>query len=215
MQSEQYPVLSASDPAALRRAAAALRNGRVGAFPTDTVYGIGAAIQSWEGIAQIYALKGRAIEKAIPILIADFEQLDLVATEVPPGASRLIRAFWPGALTVVLPRHARVPREIAPGKDTVGVRMPAHGAVRELVRLSGDPIACSSANISGLPAAESAAAVAEQFPQGLAFILDGGISTTGVPSTVVDFTGPAAPRILREGAIPRSQLDAVLGSRLA
>ncbi|MDB5075849.1 MAG: putative translation factor, partial [Chloroflexi bacterium] len=177
-------VFPAFDSAALRRAADALRAGQVLAFPTDTVYGIGADVLSTAGIARIYALKGRATEKAIPILISDFEQLDRVAAEVPPSAARLIQAFWPGALTVVLPRHARVPGEIAPGKDSIGIRMPAHPIVRKLIGLAGGPIACSSANLSGMPAAESAAAVAEQFPTGLALILDGGPSNSGVPSTV-------------------------------
>jgi L-threonylcarbamoyladenylate synthase len=189
-----------------------MAQGGLAAFPTDTVYGIGTAYNSKLGIGRIYALKGRAMEKAIPILISSLGQLDQLAQRVPDAALALAERFWPGALTIVLVRNDSVLPEIAPDRDTVGIRMPGHPYTLELIAKTGAPVACSSANRSGQSPALTAAAVAGQCPEGLEIILDGGPSTIGKPSTVVDFTAGGAPRVLRDGAISRQALADVIGA---
>jgi L-threonylcarbamoyladenylate synthase len=196
-------------------AAEAMLQGRLVAFPTDTVYGIGTAFDSVDGIARLFEAKGRSREKAIPVLIAGIEQLDLLCEHLPGGALALSNYFWPGALTMVLPRRPSVPQDLAPGLTTVGVRMPADALTRGLIASTGRPLACSSANLSGAAPALSAAQVAAYFPQGLDLILDGGAAAIGTPSSVVDFTMPDRPRLLREGAITRVALAKVLGAFLA
>jgi L-threonylcarbamoyladenylate synthase len=188
--------------------------GGIVAFPTDTVYGIGTAFDNVKGIAKIFEAKGRSSEKAIPVLIATIEQLDLLSERLPGGALALANYFWPGALTMVVARRSTVPQELAPGRTTVGVRMPAHALTRDLITVAGRPVACSSANASGSAPALTAAEVAAYFPEGLDLILDGGVAAIGTPSTVVDFTIPDRPRLLREGAISRSALATVVGAAL-
>ena len=209
------PILQAANLHAQQMAAQAMLEGRLVAFPTDTVYGIGTAYDNIIGIARIFASKGRTGEKAIPILIATLEQLDALTERLPGGAVALANYFWPGALTLILARRSGVPQELAPGRTTIGVRMPAHELTRDLIAVTGRPLACSSANLSGASPALSAAQVAAYFPVGLDFILDGGTTAIGTPSTVVDFTTPARPRLLREGAISRAALATVLGASLA
>jgi L-threonylcarbamoyladenylate synthase len=207
----QPPILPVTASEARQKAARAMRAGGLVAFPTDTIYGVGAAYNSAEGVARIFALKGRSADKAIPILIASIEQLDLVTEQLPGVAAALATYFWPGALTMVLARRAGVLAEIAPGRETIGVRMPAHPLTLELIRETGLPLACSSANRAGEPPALSAQAVALQFPAGLDLILDGGPAAIGTPSTVIDFSLSDRPRVLREGAITRAALATVLG----
>jgi L-threonylcarbamoyladenylate synthase len=210
----RQPILQTQDRNARALAAAALRRGGLVAFATDTVYGIGTASDSRNGIQRLYALKGRNPEKALPILIADQGQTADVAGELPDEAERLMRAFWPGALTLVVQRNEALLPELAPGLDTIGVRLPDRDDLRSLIRLVGSPIACSSANLSGMPAATSAIEVARQFPTGLDFILDGGASVDGQPSTVVDVSRAGHPRVLRDGAISRAKIAQVLGIAL-
>jgi L-threonylcarbamoyladenylate synthase len=212
MSSNPTPILQAANTHAQQMAAQAMLDGGLVAFPTDTVYGIGTAYDSMSGIARIFEAKGRASEKAIPVLIASIDQLDMLAERLPGGAVALANYFWPGALTLILARRSGVPLELAPGRTTIGVRMPAHATTRELIAITGKPLACSSANLAGASPALSAAQVASYFPHGLEMILDGGAASIGTPSTIVDFTSPARPRLLREGAISRSALATVLGT---
>ena len=192
----------------------AMTEGRLVAFPTDTVYGIGTVFDSVVGVARIFEAKGRPSEKAVPVLIATIDQLDMLVESLPGGALALANYFWPGALTMVVARRPEVPRELAPDRATIGVRMPAHALTRDLIGLTGKPVACSSANTSGASPALSAAQVASYFPEGLDLILDGGTASIGTPSTVVDFTVPNRPRVLREGAISRTALATILGASL-
>ena len=199
--------LPADDPAALPRAVELLKQGELVAFPTDTVYGVGALVDNSQAIAQLYAVKGRTEEKAIPILLSDPAQLELVTLDASEMALRLARRFWPGALTLVLPKHPSLPEEIST-QPTVGVRMPDHPVALGLMRLSG-PLAVTSANLSGGANAVTAQEVLEQLGGRIPLILDGGQTPGGSPSTVVDCTG-AEPRILRQGPISLKEIYKVL-----
>jgi L-threonylcarbamoyladenylate synthase len=190
--------------------AGAMREGAVAAFPTDTVYGLGTFVFSRAGIARLYALKIRSAEKALPVLIADPGDISRVAASVSSQALNVIAWFWPGPLTLVLPRHPDIPSDVAPGRDGIGVRLPNHDLTRRLIRAVGAPLATSSANLSGSPPAGDAHAVLDAFLTGLAAVLDGGPAPGGVVSTVLDLTDPSRPTVLREGAISKFALEDVL-----
>jgi L-threonylcarbamoyladenylate synthase len=184
-------------PTQLDLAAQLLREHRLVAFPTDTVYGLGTLAFDGPTVLKLYVAKERPPEKAIPILIADLADLDQVARDVPPIAYRLIEAFWPGALTIVAPKQPRIPIEVST-TNTVAVRMPDLELVRDLMRLTG-PLAVTSANRSAGPNPRTAQEVLDQLAGRIDAIVDGGQTPGGVPSTVVDCT-QAAPVILRAGA---------------
>ena len=191
------PILPASDPRALHAAAEALRRGDLVVMPTDTVYGV-AALPRTDAIARLYHAKGRPEHKAIPVLVGEKAHLARVTAALPPCADRLAACFWPGALTIVMPKHPDLPAALSP-YPTVGVRMPAHPLALALLRLTG-PLAVTSANRSGQPPARTAAEAAAQLGNAVAVILDAGPAPGGQPSTVVDCT-VASPRILRAGPI--------------
>ena len=198
------------DTRSLRTAAALLRRGELVAFPTETVYGLGANALDARAVTKIFAAKGRPTDNPIIVHVSDQKMLRKVAGPLPAHAKRLIAEFWPGPLTLVLSKKSLVPSLVTAGLDTVAVRMP-EGVARELVHLAGVPIAAPSANVSGRPSPTTAGHVAEDFPD--VFVLDGGSTKHGVESTVVAL-GP--PRILREGAIPGDLLRKVLpGLQLA
>lgn len=197
------------DPATLTRAAELLRGGELVAFPTDTVYGVGAICWNEAAVAKLYTAKLRSLDKAIPILLADVSDLALVARDLPDMAVKLGNAFWPGALTLVVPKAERVPPEVTSGGDTVAVRIPNHDLTRALIRLAGAPLATTSANLSGGPSPVTAQEVAAQLAGRIPLIIDGGPCPGGAASTVVDVTGPA-PRILRPGPIAEADILAVL-----
>jgi L-threonylcarbamoyladenylate synthase len=197
-------VLSINNPTALAYALDVLTTGGLAAFPTDTVYGLGALVHDEEAVERIYEVKGRGIEKAIPVLIADTADLAKVASGVGQMAQRLAERFWPGPLTLVVPRHASVPDAVS-ATATVGVRIPKYEPVRELFRLSG-PMAVTSANLSGQSSPSTAAEVLAQLDGRIPLILDGGPTGGGLPSTVVDCLGNT-PLILRQGPI---SLDEIL-----
>lgn len=185
-------------PDQLSVAAQLLLERKLVAFPTDTVYGLGTLAFDGPTALQLYVAKARPPEKAIPILIADNADLDLVATDVPPIAYQLMARFWPGALTLVVPKLPSVPMEVS-ASETVAVRIPNHDLVRALIRLTG-PLAVTSANRSTGPNPRTAQEVLDQLSGRIDAILDGGATPGGVPSTVLDCT-QAMPRILRAGAL--------------
>jgi L-threonylcarbamoyladenylate synthase len=187
-------------PAALRTAAARLRRGLLVAFPTETVYGLGANALDEKAVAKIFKTKGRPADNPVIVHVSDQKMLRKVARRVPPLAKKLIKRFWPGPLTLVLSKKSLVPSLVTAGLDTVAVRMP-DGLARDLVRLAGVPIAAPSANRSGRPSPTTAAHVAEDFPN--LFVLDGGLTAYGLESTVLAFD---PPRILRHGAITEEDL---------
>ncbi len=200
-------ILPASDPAALRQAMEILRRGDLVAFPTDTVYGVGALVGDAPAISRLYLVKGRGSEKAIPILLGDPAELDQVAIGVNEMARRLAARFWPGPLTLVVPKLPSLPAELS-AQPTVGVRMPDHPVALALMRQTG-PLAVTSANLSGAANAVTAQQVLEQLGGRIPLILDGGKTPGGRPSTVVDCTG-LEPRILRAGPISLQEIRKTL-----
>ncbi len=201
-------LLSAGEPASLRSAASALADGDVVAVPTDTVYGLAADPTQPEAVARLFALKGRPEDVPLPVLVAGPEQLALVVGELEVAAADLAERFWPGPLTLVVPRRAAFTVDLGgppAARRTVGVRRPDHPVVVALCELLG-PLAVTSANRHGAPPATTPAQVESAFAgsDGLAYVLDGGLCD-GIPSTVVECRGPAS-RCLREGAISRDLL---------
>jgi L-threonylcarbamoyladenylate synthase len=180
-----------------------LKNGGLVAFPTDTVYGLGALAFDNEAIESIYKAKNRPIEKAIPVLIADVNDLEMVADEVPDMARILAARFWPGPLTCIVPKKQTLPRAVS-ATATVAVRIPDHREARALLRAAG-PMAVTSANISGHQSPVTAQQVYEQLSGRIPLILNGGVTPGGVPSTLVDCTG-MQPNIMREGPISLEDL---------
>jgi L-threonylcarbamoyladenylate synthase len=201
-------LLSIDHPRALGNAVEVIESGGVIAFPTDTVYGIGVSAFNEYAVEKIYRVKGRSILKAIPVLIADPEDLKQITSQPNPTASKLIQEFWPGALTLVLKLGPDLPINLSPS-NTIGIRLPDHDLTRELLRATG-PLATTSANHSGQPSALTASEVLAQLGGKIDLILDGGPAPGGQASTVLDCSG-AQPRILREGPISwetiRSLLD--------
>ncbi|MCK5577798.1 MAG: threonylcarbamoyl-AMP synthase [Dehalococcoidales bacterium] len=191
----------------VERGVAILRRGGIVAFPTDTVYGLGVSAYNEPAVKRLYRLKQRPEARSLPILVADMVQMTEVAGVLPPVARKLADSFLPGALTLVLPRSARVPDVITGGK-TVAVRIPAHPVAIALIRGLGSPIVGTSANLSGRPSALTAEEVYSQFGDRLGLVIDGGRCPGGRESTIVDVTGEK-PRVLREGAISRQQLEQV------
>lgn len=189
-------------------AARAIARGGVIAFPTDTVYGLGANLWQAPAMAALYALKARPDEKALPVLMAEREDWARVATAAPEAARRLMEAFWPGALTIVLPRRPDVPDAVGPLTDTIAVRVPDHAALRRVLACTG-PLASSSANPSGHPSLSDDESVRAALGHGLALLLTGGALPPRPPSTVVVATGPE-PIIVRQGAISAEEITRVL-----
>jgi len=187
-----------------------LQSGGLVAFPTDTVYGLGASAFDDAAIKKIYVAKNRPVEKAIPILIADMEDLEKVAEYVPPKARILAEHFWAGALTILVPKKKTLPLSVS-ATSTVAVRIPNHPEARALLRVVG-PMAVTSANISGGENPSTAQKVYAQLNGRIPLILDGGKTQGGVPSTLVDCSGEK-PVILREGLITLDELTAALDPR--
>lgn len=203
--------LCQADDASIRRAAALLRAGELVAFPTETVYGLGADALNGEAAARIFAAKGRPADNPLIAHIAGESGLaGLIAGEPCACARALMRAFWPGPMTLIFPKSPRVPREVTAGLDTVAVRMPSHPVARALIRAAQTPIAAPSANRSGRPSPTTAAHVLEDMEGRIPLILDGGPCEVGLESTVVDVTG-ARPRILRPGGVTLEMLEGVVG----
>jgi L-threonylcarbamoyladenylate synthase len=196
-------------PETLAEAARILRAGGLVAFPTETVYGLGANALDAGALARIYEAKQRPANDPIIAHIARAEQLDQLARDIPPAARQLADVFWPGALTLVLKRAPGVPDTIAAGRDTVAVRMPAHPLARALLQAVDLPIGAPSANTFTRPSATTAAHVLEDLDGRIDLVLDGGPTPIGVESTVLDLTGPA-PVVLRPGGVTLEDLQAVL-----
>ena len=200
-------ILPTDKDESISRALEILKHGGLVAFPTDTVYGVGALAFDEKAVESIYAAKDRPIEKAIPILIGGPEDLDKVTAEVPPIAAKLAAHFWPGPLTLVIPKHPNLPVVVS-ASPTVGVRVPDHPVARALLRAAG-PMAVTSANISGQASPKNAEEVSRQLNGRIPLILDGGETPGGVPSTVVNCLG-TEPVILREGPVTFKDIQFVL-----
>ena len=201
-------VLSA-DETAIRRAIQVLKGGGLVAFPTDTVYGVGAHAFMPKAVEKLYTAKIRPRDKAIPILLAGVEDLALVAEEIPEVAWELMERFWPGGLTLVLPKKAAVPDMVTAGQPNVAVRVPDHPVPRALIEGLGAPLAATSANLSGHPSPITAEEVRAELGGRIELILDGGRCPGGIPSTVLDLTADP-PAILRRGAVAAEEIKAIL-----
>lgn len=199
------------DDQAISRAVEALEGGGLIVFPTDTVYGVGASVRRADGVGRLYHAKGRPLERAIPVLVSGSESVDELVQTVDDASRRLMGAFWPGPLTIVLPAAEWLPDEIVRGTGNVGLRMPDHPVALELIRRSGGALATTSANRSGERETRNAADADAEIGERVDLVLDAGTAPGGVPSTVVWIDSDGAIEILREGVIPREDLLRALG----
>lgn len=199
----------APTPANLRRLAAALRRGELVAIPTETVYGLAAHALDARACQEIFKAKRRPANDPLIVHVSDLAAAEALA-HFNPAARRLARRFWPGPLTLVLPKKPHVPGIVTSGGPTVAVRAPAHPLARRLLRLARVPLAAPSANLFGYISPTTAAHVLDGLGRRIPHILDGGTCTVGVESTVLDMTDPAKPRVLRPGAITAAQLEKFL-----
>ncbi|MBI2287995.1 MAG: threonylcarbamoyl-AMP synthase [Chloroflexi bacterium] len=197
----------------IERGITILKQGGIVAYPTDTIYGLGACASLPQAVERIYQVKARPRNMPLPLLLADIAQITEVADPVPPVAWKLIQRFLPGALTIVLPKSDSVPDNITAGGNTVAIRIPAHPVPLALIKGLGTPIIGTSANLSGQPNPLTAAEVYSQLGDKIDLIIDGGRCPGGRESTIVDVTGETCV-ILREGAISREELERVCGNIL-
>ena len=203
--------LSLEIQAQIEQGIAILKRGGIVAYPTDTVYGLGASASLPQAVQRIYKVKERPQNMPLPLLLADTSQVTKFAESVPVVAWDLIRRFMPGALTIVLPKSSLVPDFITAGGITIAIRIPAHPVPVALVEGLGTPIVGTSANLSGRPSPLTAEEVYSQLGDRVDLIIDGGRCPGGKESTIVDVTGET-PVMLREGAISREELEQVCGN---
>lgn len=199
-----------SQKAELQKAGEILRAGGLVAFPTETVYGLGANGLDGDACAKIYDAKGRPSDNPLILHVANRSMVDQIAAVIPPMAEKLMAAFCPGPITLIMKRRSIVPDRITGGLSTVGIRMPENDVARAMIKEAGVPVAAPSANISGRPSPTTAESVARDMDGRIPLILDGGACHFGVESTIVDCTGSKAV-ILRPGAVTREMLAELLG----
>ena len=209
MKTQVLPVTQES----IALAAELLQKGELVALPTETVYGIAADARNGEAVRKIFEAKGRPQDNPLIVHIYGMEMLQGVVSEVPERAKKLAKAFWPGPLTMVMPRGPEVSDVTCAGLDTVGVRMPSHPVVQAVIKASGVAFAAPSANLSGKPSPTNAQDTLADMNGRLPLILDGGESAVGVESTVVAVTGDH-PMLLRPGYVTKEQMEAVLGEEV-
>src|SRR5579872_2410044 len=195
---------------AIDRAAELLRAGRLVAFPTETVYGLGAKALSAEAVARIFAAKGRPAYNPVIVHVSDAGAAQELVADWPDIADRLAAAFWPGPLTLVLPKSLLVPDEVTAGSQTVAVRVPSHAVALALLRAAGAPVAAPSANRSMLLSPTTAEHVLEGLDGRIDAVLDAGPAPGGIESTVIGLAD-SPPRLLRPGLISPAQIEAVIG----
>lgn len=199
----------AADPESIQEAGRLLKAGQLVVFPTETVYGLGANALDPAAVQRIFDAKGRPADNPLIVHVAALEAAKRLTASWPPLADRLARVFWPGPLTLVLPRAANVPDAVTAGLDSVALRVPAHPIAQAVLRAAGVPIAAPSANTSGRPSPTTAQHAEADFGDKVPLILDGGPATVGLESTVVSLLGDK-PVLLRIGAIPREALQRVV-----
>ncbi|MES0359916.1 MAG: L-threonylcarbamoyladenylate synthase, partial [Anaerolineales bacterium] len=197
-------LIRSDNPVALQHALDVLSNGGLIAFPTDTVYGLAALPSKTEYIERLYIAKGRESTRAIAILLSSADELENISHMPSDAALKLADKFWPGPITLIVPRHPDLPNILSPDQ-TIGVRVPDHDIALELLRMTG-PLGVTSANISGHENTQTAEEVMEQLDGRVHLVIDGGKSPGGVPSTVVDCTSPD-PVILRPGPVKIKQIN--------
>jgi len=195
---------------AVRRAAEEVRAGGLVIFPTETVYGLAADALNSDAVRLVFEAKGRPENQPLPVQIADVDQLKMVAARVPGEAEALIERYFPGPLTIILPRSAILPEIVTAGRPTVGVRMPDHPVALALIRAFGGPIIATSANASGQPEPTTAEEAMRNLGHFVKAAIESGPARLGLHSTVVDMT-VSPPRIIRTGAVSIEELQALLG----
>ncbi len=208
MRAEMLP---ASDPAAVRLAAEVIRSGGLVAFPTETVYGLGCDALNPEAVARVFEVKQRPSFDPLIVHIGTLSSLDRLVHAINPGEHRLMDAFWPGPLTLVLRKRENVPDLVTAGLPTVAIRMPAHPVAQALIREAGVPIAAPSANPFSYVSPTTAEHVRQALGDRVDLILDGGPCPIGLESTIVSMAGDQ-PELLRPGALPLSDIEAIVGS---
>lgn len=191
--------LMAGDPQAVAETAAAIKRSELVVFPTDTIYGIGTNAFDEKAIKSLYSIKRRPMDKGIPILLADVEDLEKVGSSIPQAAQELITRFWPGPLTLIVPKKNSLPRSISMNEG-IAVRIPDNEIARAVIRAAGGAVATSSANRSGNPPAQTADQALVELGGAVSIVLDGGPTAGSVPSTIIDCTAIRL-RILRQGPI--------------
>lgn len=201
-------------PSQLQLAVELLKAGSLVAFPTETVYGLGASIFLPAAIEMIYKAKGRPADNPLIAHVSSLEQVKEIAIDIPPVFYRLVETFWPGPLTLVLKRHPDVPAIVSAGLNTIAVRMPSHPIARELISLAGTPLVAPSANLSGRPSSTCFEHVLEDFEGKIAAVVQGGKTEIGIESTVLSLIGDE-PVLLRPGSISQKSLEDILGSPIA
>ena len=202
-------VIRSDNPVALQHALDVLSNGGLIVFPTDTVYGLASLPSKTEYIERLYIAKGRESTRAIAILLSSADELEKISNIPSDTALKLADKFWPGPITLIVPRHTDLPDVLSPDQ-TIGVRVPDHDIALEFLRMTG-PLGVTSANISGHENTQTAEEVMEQLDGRVHLVIDGGKSPGGVPSTVVDCTSPD-PTILRPGPIKIDQINMVIAA---
>jgi len=207
---EKQARISSPSPRVMRKATAIIRSGGIIAFPTETVYGLGADAFNPIAVARIFEAKNRPLFDPLIVHIADLSQLGALASVVDRRAGRLAGRFWPGPLTLVVPKSERVPDIVTAGLDTVAVRMPDHLIALDLIKGSGTPIAAPSANRFGYISPTKAAHVLEQIGDRVDMIIDGGGCSVGVESTIIKIDGDRSV-VLRPGGVPIEEIEAMIG----
>jgi L-threonylcarbamoyladenylate synthase len=190
-----------------------LKRGIPIAFPTETVYGLGAPLFQEEAVSKVFRIKGRPQDNPLIAHIAELEEVERLAEEIPGSFFVLAKAFWPGPLTFVLKRRKEVPALVSAGHPTIAIRLPSHPIARELIRQVGEPIVAPSANLSGRPSPTCVKDVLEDLDGKIPYIIDGGPCEVGIESTVLSLVGDR-PKILRPGKISAEEIEAVLGKKV-
>lgn len=199
-------------PENIRKCAQSIAAGETVAFPTETVYGLGADALQPQAVQKIFTVKGRPSDNPLIVHVHSFAQIDELATDISPAARKLAERFMPGPITLLLKKRNTVPDCVTAGLPTVGVRMPAHAVCRAFLKACDRPVAAPSANTSGLPSPTRAEHVFSDLNGKIAYILNGGACAVGVESTIVDMSG-AAPRLLRAGGIAKEEIESVCGCK--
>ena len=202
--------LSAGLKQKIQEGVALLKNGGVIAYPTDTVYGLGAGMEFRQAVERVYQIKERPMSMPLPLLIADIDELDNLTEAVSETANILIKQFWPGGLTLVFNALPAVPEIITAGAETVAIRIPAHPMALALIRGLGMPLVGTSANLSGKASALTADEVAAQVGDRIDMVVDGGRCPGGIESTIIDVSGEK-PKILRAGAVTEQTIERMTG----
>lgn len=197
--------------AQIKQAAELLAQGKLVAFPTETVYGLGADASSSEALAELYRVKGRPVSHPVIVHLADFSQVAEWAASVPESARLLAEKFWPGPMTLILPRAAHVLDQVTGGQNSVGLRIPGHALALELLLAFGGGVAAPSANRFGRLSPTTASAVHESLGADVSMILDGGPCQVGIESTIISLLDEREPAILRPGMISQQEVEAVIG----